>query len=178
MSVPLAKRLISKQLNASPYLCTCCPWAFPTTTGRNYTSHACWSTYNFTVALVSPSDQWSGSLLRKWDCMYTMHTRLENGVLCNRLQQGSAMNSFIDQGWFEAIKILSCRKALHNFVLSILEPSSSYCCWTKWSEQRIRKWHFSYCTLVHLAVFSEVFGVVIWVLLIIKALKDLFWVLK
>ena len=36
-----------------------------------------------------------------------MHTRLENGVLCNGQQLGSAVNSFLDQGKFEAMKMLS-----------------------------------------------------------------------
>ena len=36
-----------------------------------------------------------------------MHTRLENGVLCNGLQPGSAVNSFFDHGKFEAMKMLS-----------------------------------------------------------------------
>ena len=33
-----------------------------------------------------------------------MRTRLENGVLRNGQQSGSAVNSFFDQGKFEAIK--------------------------------------------------------------------------
>ena len=36
-----------------------------------------------------------------------MRTRLENGVLCNGQQLGSAVNSFFDQDKFEATKTLS-----------------------------------------------------------------------
>ena len=36
-----------------------------------------------------------------------MRTTFENGVLCNGQQPGSAMNSFIDQGEFGAMKMLS-----------------------------------------------------------------------
>ena len=42
-----------------------------------------------------------------------MHITLENGVLCNRQQAGRAENSFIDQGKFIAMKMLSGRKAPH-----------------------------------------------------------------
>ena len=38
-------------------------------------------------------------------------TTLENGILCNGQQVGRAMNSFIDQGEFVAVKTLSGRKA-------------------------------------------------------------------
>ena len=41
-----------------------------------------------------------------------MRTKLENGVLCNGQQLGSAVNSFVNQGEFEAIKTLSGRRAL------------------------------------------------------------------
>ena len=40
-------------------------------------------------------------------------TQLENGILCNGQQLGSAVNSFIDQDEFEAMETLSGRKALH-----------------------------------------------------------------
>ena len=36
-----------------------------------------------------------------------MHTTFENGVLRNEQQPGSAVNSFIDQGEFGAMKMLS-----------------------------------------------------------------------
>ena len=36
-----------------------------------------------------------------------MHTKLENGILRNGQQLGSAVNRFIDLGRFEAIKMLS-----------------------------------------------------------------------
>ena len=41
-----------------------------------------------------------------------MHTKIENSVLRNAQQPGSAVNSFIDQGEFEATKTLSCCRAL------------------------------------------------------------------
>ena len=41
-----------------------------------------------------------------------MCTKLENGILCNGQQLGSAVNSFVNQGEFEAIKMLSGRRAL------------------------------------------------------------------
>ena len=40
-----------------------------------------------------------------------MRKRLENGVLRNGHQSGSAVNSFFDQGKFEAMKSLSGREA-------------------------------------------------------------------
>ena len=42
-----------------------------------------------------------------------MRTRLENGVLCNGQQPGSAVNIFIDQGKVDAMKTLSGCRALH-----------------------------------------------------------------
>ena len=36
-----------------------------------------------------------------------MRTRLENGVLHNEQQSGSAVNSFFDQGKFEVMKTVS-----------------------------------------------------------------------
>ena len=42
-----------------------------------------------------------------------IRTRLENGVLHNRQHFSGAVNSFIDWGKFEGIKMLSCRRALH-----------------------------------------------------------------
>ena len=47
-----------------------------------------------------------------------MRTTLQNGVLCNGQQLGSAVNSSIDQGEFVAMKMLSGRRALrykHQF---------------------------------------------------------------
>ena len=40
-----------------------------------------------------------------------MHTRLENSILRNGQQLGISVNSFIDQGEFEAMKTLSGRRA-------------------------------------------------------------------
>ena len=42
-----------------------------------------------------------------------MRTTLENGVLCNGQQSGRAENSFIDQGEFVAVKMVSGCKAPH-----------------------------------------------------------------
>ena len=42
-----------------------------------------------------------------------MCTTLENGILRNGQQLGRAVNSFINQGKFVAMKTLSGRKALH-----------------------------------------------------------------
>ena len=42
-----------------------------------------------------------------------MRTKLENGILRNRQQPGSAVNSFIDHGKSEAIKTLSGHRAPH-----------------------------------------------------------------
>ena len=42
-----------------------------------------------------------------------MRTTLENGVLHNRQQPGRAVNSFIDQGEFVAMKTLSGHKTPH-----------------------------------------------------------------
>ena len=36
-----------------------------------------------------------------------MRTTLENGVLCNEQPSGCAVNNFLDQGNFEAMKTLS-----------------------------------------------------------------------
>ena len=44
-----------------------------------------------------------------------MRVRLQNGVLRNRQQPGSAVNSFIDQGKFEAVKTLSGRRGFILF---------------------------------------------------------------
>ena len=41
-----------------------------------------------------------------------MHTKLENRVLHNRQQPDSAVNSFIDQSEFGAIRTLSSHRAL------------------------------------------------------------------
>ena len=52
-----------------------------------------------------------------------MRTRLGNGVLRNQQQSGSAVNSFFDQGKFEAMKMLSgCKGAScgdHQFCAKI-----------------------------------------------------------
>ena len=42
-----------------------------------------------------------------------MRTRLENGVLCNGQQAGSAVNSFFDHSKFETMKSLSGWEAAH-----------------------------------------------------------------
>ena len=43
-----------------------------------------------------------------------MRTRLENGILCNRQQPGSAENNFFDHSKFEAMKSLSGWEAAHS----------------------------------------------------------------
>ena len=42
-----------------------------------------------------------------------MRTKLENGVLSNKQQTQSVVNGFVDQGEFEAMKMLSCWEAAH-----------------------------------------------------------------
>ena len=53
-----------------------------------------------------------------------MRTILESGVLRDRQQPGSAVNTFIDQGKFEAIKTPSGQRALccgkHQFCAKIM----------------------------------------------------------
>ena len=39
--------------------------------------------------------------------------KIRNGVLHNKQQPGSAANNFIDQGEFEAVKMLRSHRALH-----------------------------------------------------------------
>ena len=72
-----------------------------------------------------------------------MRTRLENGVLRNGQQSGSAVNSFFDLGKLEAVKTLSgweaCTVMSIGFVLKsrwILEPFSSYRCFTSGLKKR------------------------------------------
>ena len=66
-----------------------------------------------------------------------MHAKLENGILHNGQQSGSAVNSSIDQGEFEIMKTLSGCRGLRCD----------------------KKWHFCYHTLWRLAVFhDEAFG--------------------
>ena len=52
-----------------------------------------------------------------------MHTKLENGILRNGQQLGSAVNRFIDLGRFEAIKMLNgqelCAVISISFVLKL-----------------------------------------------------------
>ena len=59
-----------------------------------------------------------------------MCTKLENGVLRNGQQPGSAVNSFIDLGEFEATKTLSGRRALccdkHQFCAKLTVSSSLF----------------------------------------------------
>ena len=108
-------------------------------------------------------------------------TRLENGVLRNGQQSGSAVNNFLDQGKFEALKMLSGLEAVMSisFMLKsrwVLEPFSSYRCLTSSLKKR-KNLHFRYRTLSRLAVFREAFGR-LWVLLIKEALQEEDWTLK
>ena len=63
-----------------------------------------------------------------------LRTRLENGVLRNGQQPGSAVNIFIDRGKLEAMKTLSGRRALrcgkHQFCakITVSTPFLSYRC--------------------------------------------------
>ena len=90
-----------------------------------------------------------------------MRTRLENGVLRNGQQLGSAVNSFFDQGKFEAMKMLSgCEAAncdKHHFHAKIKVGTRAVfelSLFDKWSEQ---KCHFCYRTLLCLTVFLQGF---------------------
>ena len=94
-----------------------------------------------------------------------MRTTFENGVLRNGQQPGSAMNSFIDQGEFEAMKTLSGRVAPRCdklqfcdkmtvstwtvFEISLFEQSGHNEEWKKEWE----KWQFCNHTLLRLVVF-------------------------
>ena len=63
--------VVSKQLNVAPYLCIWCPWAFPTTMGRDRAMPTVLvNVRNFTCALVSFPDQWPWLLVweRDWMC--------------------------------------------------------------------------------------------------------------
>ena len=63
-----------------------------------------------------------------------MHTRLENGILHNGQQPGSAENSFFDHSKFEAMKSLNDWEAARSdkdqfrakIKVSVPEPFSSY----------------------------------------------------
>ena len=55
-----------------------------------------------------------------------MRSTLENGVLCNRLQLASAVNSFIDQVEFVAVKMLSGHRAPCLHFSNHNEQISSY----------------------------------------------------
>ena len=64
-----------------------------------------------------------------------MCTKLENGARHNEQEQGSAVNNFINQGEFEATKMLSVHGAPHcdkhqfhaeMMVSSLLKPFSRY----------------------------------------------------
>ena len=50
-----------------------------------------------------------------------MRTRLENGILRNGQQPGSAVNSFFDHSKFEAMKSLSCNSKTAQ-VLALILP--------------------------------------------------------
>ena len=71
---------------------------------------ACWSTCNFTCALVPrPITMVFGLRMRLHMCM---RTKLKNGIWRNRQQFGSAVNHFINQGEFEVIETLNSHRAL------------------------------------------------------------------
>ena len=79
--------------------------------GRDRTLLPGWSTSDFTCALVLLPDQWLCSLVwNETTCAHVTIETIENGVLCNRT--GRAVNSFIDQDEFAAMKTLSGHRAL------------------------------------------------------------------
>ena len=63
-----------------------------------------------------------------------MRSRLENGILHNGQQLGSAVNSFFDQGKFEAMKTLNgcgpvcCNEHQFRAKIKVIEPFLSYRC--------------------------------------------------
>jgi len=119
-----------------------------------------------------------------------MRTTFENGVLHNRQQPGSAVNSSIDQGEFRAMKTLSGRIApccdKHQFCDKMTVSTwtifeillLNIVVWRKKEERRMRKMAV---LLPHTFAFSCLprgFWALVWVLLIIKALNDEDQVLK
>ena len=163
-----------------------CPWAFPTTTGRDCSSRSGQRTrFHVCTSLVPKPMTLVIGLRMRLDVH--MRTRLKNGVLRNGQQPGSAGNSFFDYSEFEAMKSLSGWVAAccdeHQFrakikvntwavfKLSLFEQSRN-------EERRIRKMAL---LLPHTFVFSCLpcgFWATIWVLLITKTLKEEAWELK
>ena len=98
------------------------------------------------------------------------------------------MNSFIDLGEFEAIKVLNGRRTLHCdknqfcnkmtvsiqtvFEISLLNIV------VLTGKKEYEKWDFRYCTLLYLAIFHEAFGATLMSLADHKALKEEVWILK
>ena len=144
-------------------------YVFPTTTDRDRASRAGQHVRDFMCAVVSFPNQWPVVIGLGMRLNVCMCTRLENGVLHNGQQPGSAVNSFFDHSEFEAMNSLSGWEAAHCdehqfhakikvsiwavFKLSLFD---------KWSEQRKeernKKWHFCYRTLLRWAVFRMTFG--------------------
>ena len=75
-----------------------------------------------------------------------MRARLENGVLHNGQQPGSAENSFFDYSKFEAIKSLSGWDAAHcdeHQFRAKIQGEYLSCFWVVvWPVVRTEKWHF------------------------------------
>ena len=154
---------ISKQLNAASYLLYK-PWPL------------LWkkTTRDFTWALVSLPVQWLWSLVWEWD--YCVHAYIiRNWHPTQRQQPGRAVNNFYQPGWICSYvwRQSGCAVISISFVIKwwwVLKPISRYCL-TRWSQQRKKgeKWHFRYCTLMHLAVICMGFWALI---LIIKVPKS------
>ena len=114
-----------------------CPWAFLTTTGRDRASAAAGQHTRFhlcTSLIPKPMTVVIGLGTR----LVHVRTRLENGVLHNGQQPGSAVDSFFDHSKFEATyEVIEWLVGKLHAVMSIcyvlksmwvLEPFLSYRC--------------------------------------------------
>ena len=155
--------VISKQLNAAPYL-----RHKPRQLLREETVPAVLNSRFHVCSSLAPRPMTVvfglGTRLR-----VRMRTTLQNGVLRNRQQVGRAENSFINQDEFVAMKTLSGCKALrcdkHQFrdkmtvrTWTVFEISLfDKVVWTKKERKKGEKLHFRYRTLLCLAVFRVPF---------------------
>ena len=151
-----------------------CSWAFPTTTGRYHASHAYLSTR--VISCVQSSDHG----LRSGNKAARAHAyKIRKWRPQQQTAVGQCYEQLFDHSNFEAIKTLSGLSAPHCdksicFMLKwwrILELFSSYHYWMMWSEQRRGM------ALVFIC-FPQGCWAIIWVFLIMKALKEEAWVLK
>ena len=87
-----------------------------------------------------------------------MRTRLDNGVLRNGQQHGSAVNTFTDQG---KLKKLSGRRAprcgRHQFRAKITVSTCNVFKLSLFERNEEEKWYFHYRTPLRLAVFRGAF---------------------